>query len=141
MKLIKKVAATPVPPNTGDIIDSFSTSDDKHTNAPSLNAVETKLQDYKINGDFAIITGTITLTNGSGLLTLNYPEGFTASNCVPIATGIDIMAAGYYSYNTASGMVFETRLAANNIHVDCNPLEGVGPSSTKNVKVVLMKVS
>ena len=45
MKKIKKVAVTPVTPNTGDIIDSFNTSDDKHTNAPSINAVEQKLND------------------------------------------------------------------------------------------------
>lgn len=45
MKTIKKVAVTPVTPNTGDIIDSFSTTDDKHTNAPSINAVEQKLND------------------------------------------------------------------------------------------------
>ncbi len=43
MKTIKKVAVTPVTPNTGDIIDSFSTTDDKHTNAPSINAVEQAL--------------------------------------------------------------------------------------------------
>ena len=45
MKTIKKVAVTPVTPNTGDIIDSFNTTDDKHTNAPSINAVEQKLND------------------------------------------------------------------------------------------------
>lgn len=43
MKAIKKVAVTPVTQNTGSIIDSFNTSDDKHTNAPSLNAVDTRL--------------------------------------------------------------------------------------------------
>lgn len=43
MKAIKKVAVTPVQVNNGTIIDSFNTSDDKHTNAPSLNAVDTRL--------------------------------------------------------------------------------------------------
>lgn len=36
---IKKVSVTPLPENTtGEIIDSFDTTDDKHTNAPSINA-------------------------------------------------------------------------------------------------------
>lgn len=43
MKTIKKVAVTPIQENTGVIIDSFNTSDNKHTNAPSLNAVEQKV--------------------------------------------------------------------------------------------------
>lgn len=46
MKYIKKVAVTPVTPNTGDIIDSFNTQDDKHTNAPSINAVEDYVENY-----------------------------------------------------------------------------------------------
>lgn len=54
MKTIKKVAVTPVTPNTGDIIDSFNTSDDKHTNAPSINAVETKMS--------TVQTATVTVT-------------------------------------------------------------------------------
>jgi hypothetical protein len=41
MKAIKKVAVTPVQVYTGQIIDSFNTTSNKHTNAPSLNAVET----------------------------------------------------------------------------------------------------
>ena len=83
MKVIKKVSVTPVTPNTGDIIDSFSTLDDKTTNAPSINAVETKLLDYKLNGDFAVLTGSVASTDDSG--TINYPTGFTKSNCVVIS--------------------------------------------------------
>lgn len=41
MKKIKKVSVSSLPTNEGKIIDSFNTSDDKHTNAPSLNAVLT----------------------------------------------------------------------------------------------------
>lgn len=40
MKKIKKVAATPLPKNEGKIIDSFDTSDDKTTNAPSARATK-----------------------------------------------------------------------------------------------------
>lgn len=41
MRTIKKVSVTPVASNTGTIIDSMNTGDDKHTNAPSINAVTT----------------------------------------------------------------------------------------------------
>lgn len=42
---IKKVAVTPIPENAGTVIDSFDTTDDKRTNAPSIAAVEEKLKD------------------------------------------------------------------------------------------------
>lgn len=64
MKTIKKVAVTPVTPNTGDIIDSFNTTDDKHTNAPSINAVETKLN--------TIQTGTATTTSSTGSIDVTF---------------------------------------------------------------------
>lgn len=50
MITIKKVAVTPLPENSGTIIDSFNTSDDKHTNAPSLNAVENYVQRKVLSG-------------------------------------------------------------------------------------------
>ena len=43
MLSIKKVQVVPLEINNGTIIDSFNTQDDHHTNAPSLNAVEDKL--------------------------------------------------------------------------------------------------
>jgi len=39
MRYIKKIGVTPMAKNEGKIIDSFDTSDDKHINAPSLQAV------------------------------------------------------------------------------------------------------
>lgn len=43
MRFIKKVSSTPLDQTEGHIIDSFNTSDDHTTNAPSLNAVETSV--------------------------------------------------------------------------------------------------
>lgn len=43
MKFIKKVSSVPLAQTEGHIIDSFNTSDDHTTNAPSLNAVETSV--------------------------------------------------------------------------------------------------
>ena len=45
MRYMKKVGVTPIPENEGKIIDSFNTTDDKHTNAPSLNAVMTRMSE------------------------------------------------------------------------------------------------
>ena len=49
MLYIKKVGVTPLEPSSGQIIDSFSTVNDKHTNAPSINAVENYVQNYVEN--------------------------------------------------------------------------------------------
>ena len=40
MLAIKKVAITPIPKTEGKIIDSFDTTDDKRTNAPSARATK-----------------------------------------------------------------------------------------------------
>lgn len=53
MFCIKKVSATPLPKNEGKIIDSFNTQDDKRKNAPSLHAVQEKLDD-KVDGQFLV---------------------------------------------------------------------------------------
>lgn len=47
---IKKVEVQPLDINYGKIIDSFSTTDDKTKNAPSLNAVEQNFQKKVLTG-------------------------------------------------------------------------------------------
>lgn len=60
MKAIKKVSTTPVQQNQGQIIDSFQTTDDKHTNAPSLNIVENRFT--SVEGDVSTLnTGVANL--------------------------------------------------------------------------------
>lgn len=70
MKTIKKVAVTPVTPNTGDIIDSFNTTDDKHTNAPSINAVEQKVSGL-IETESETIMITVRGRNYDGTINMN----------------------------------------------------------------------
>ena len=41
------------------------------------NEINTKLNSYKVKGDFAVISNNINLTNGDGQLDLSYPSGFT----------------------------------------------------------------
>ena len=112
---------------TGDVTGSVSFDGSKNV---SINA----------NLNITTITGKISLSKGSGSVTLNYPNGYNASNCIPLATGIDIMATNYYSYYSVNTMQFETRLTASGIVVNVDSSDGVGTSSTKNVKVVLMKI-
>ncbi len=90
--------------------------------------------------NIAVLNGKITLTNGSGTATTNYPTGFTYNNCVVIAVGIDIYGEGYFSYNIAGQMVFEGRLGDDVITVKSISIDGIGSSSTKNYRLVLMKL-
>lgn len=55
MKTIKKVKITTLPVVNGSIIDSFNAEIDKTTNAPSINAVETKLSEFKNEIDVPVI--------------------------------------------------------------------------------------
>lgn len=42
--------------------------------------------DYKLKGDFAIVTGSGTLSGGGCGINMSYPTGFTRDNCVPISS-------------------------------------------------------
>lgn len=90
--------------------------------------------------EFAVVQGTISLSNGSGNTTLNYPNGFNKDNCVVLTVAINIYGEKIFSYNSASQMIFEGRLTDNNISVRCTAIDGVGTSTTKNCKVILMKI-
>lgn len=63
MKFIKKVSSVPLTQTEGHIIDSFNTSDDHTTNAPSLNAVETN---FISKSEIQIIGGTVVKSVTSG---------------------------------------------------------------------------
>ena len=112
---------------TGDVTGSVSFDGSKDV---SINA----------NLNTTTITGKISLSKGSGSVSLNYPNGYNSNNCIPLAVGIDIMATNYYSYYSVNTMQFEIRLASSNIAVNVDSSDGVGTSGTKNVKVVLMKI-
>lgn len=91
--------------------------------------------------NIAVLTGTITLSEGSGSIDVTYPSGYTKDNCIAIAMGMDIFNNTISFYSASSSHIFEVRLKSTNISVRCTSLDGVGTSTTKNYKVVLMKVS
>ena len=80
MKYIKKVSVTPVASNTGTIINSFSTSDDKTLNAPSIAAVEgyvggeetVSYTNLKVKG---YANGAIGSTSATGRITFRKRHG------------------------------------------------------------------
>ena len=92
--------------------------------------------------DFAILEGNISLSNGTGSVTIDYPAGFSYNNCVVIALGFDIYGNDAYDYisETSSPLLFEARLTSSGIIIKSNSLEGVGTTSTKKYKLVLMKI-
>lgn len=66
MKYLKKVASTPLDQTEGHIIDSFNTSDDHTTNAPSLNAVESNyVGNPTVLYDGEGTNGTVNLSDSS----------------------------------------------------------------------------
>ena len=93
--------------------------------------------------NIAVITGNISLSNGTGDVTVNYPKGFNYSNCAVISIGIAIYGNNIYDYfsETSSPLLFTARLNQNNIVIKSNALEGVGTSTTKQFKLVIMKTS
>lgn len=90
--------------------------------------------------NIAVLNGKITLSNGSGSTTANYPTGFTYKNCIALAIGIDIYGEGCFSYNIAGQMAFEARLTDTIINIKSISIDGIGSSSTKNYRLVLMKI-
>lgn len=95
------------------------------------------------SGDFAVLSGNITLESTGGSATINYPNGFTKDNCVVIASGITYNSGGWRAFGTVQAAVSTgARLNPQGITVGCYPLQGSGgPTGTFNYKLVLMKIS
>lgn len=95
---------------------------------------------YKLQGDFAVLTGTITLSSGTGMVDINYPSGFTQSNCVPVACAINVTMS-YDFGNPGTSNLVAVKLLSNIIRINTSPSTSGGASGDKTYKLVLMKVS
>lgn len=159
---IKKVQVVPLDINYGKIINSFSTTDDKTTNAPSLNAVSTLVQtnveslDSQIEqindvivtkGDFASIEFDITTTQLDTSKDIAYPDGFTKDNTNVVSILSKKSTDGdYVTYSEnetirqSKGSGFRLFLKTDNMvfHI----LKGSSEASnfTAYVKILLMKI-
>lgn len=76
--------------------------------------VDTKLIDYKLNGDFVILTGTMkleanteeSLNNGEmkqTILNIDFPQGFNRDNCLVLSFGGRFYETKGYIYGDISG--------------------------------------
>lgn len=106
-------------------------------------AMDEKLAKCKAKGDFAVLTGSITISNGSGSASVDYPEGFSQSNCVPVAGGtryssnLNRIAFGGVQGSFYTGVY----LNQSNVGFSVSPFaNGAGPSGTYEFKIVLMKI-
>ena len=105
------------------------------------NEINTKLNSYKIKGDFAVINGNINLTNGEGSVDVNYPSGFNKDNCVCIAAGFAYQTTIGYIYDGYMDGGFEVRFKTDRMTcIAYTAGQGAGPSGAKPIRIVLMKV-
>ena len=99
---------------------------------------------YVTNDRFAVITGTITINNGNGIVSVDYPTGFSQQNCVPVSYGFNYVTDGtWLGFGVISG-IYSTgvRLTSTKVTFMVNTLlSGGGKSFTSNYKLVLMKIS
>lgn len=120
--------------------------------------VNNKLASYKLKGDFAVITGSVTLAANEDISNnvakqttwnVDYPSGFSKDNCVCIAFGGNKATNKGYGYGhliesdlalaTATG-VFPRAVVLNSDNIYCTALNPAGNANTFNYKIVLMKV-
>ena len=127
-------------------------------NDTNLNNIEDGIEsahnnfaNYKLLSDFVVLTGSFTFVNGQTELTINYPEGFTKSNCIVLSfmaqssnesgytEGFLPTAVGYVMGALGKGI----QLQNNGILIKlCNPTEGGHTSGTGSFayKLTLMKI-
>ena len=105
------------------------------------NEINTKLNSYKVKGDFVVINGNINLTNGEGSVDVNYPSGFNKDNCVCIAAGFAYQTAIGYIYDGYMDGGFEVRFKTDRMTcIAYTAGQDAGPSGAKPIRIVLMKV-
>ena len=164
---IKKVEVVPLD-NYGKIINSFNTTDDKTTNAPSINAVEEKLNDINddlttlnnnavVKGDFAVLTGSIVMPEANasstqGTTTINLPTDFTGDNSAVISLmgRRTSLTTPYYTtpmhYENSQAQTLGAgglfcRMGESDIMVGAFKSSTTQASYTINFRIVLMKIS
>ena len=112
---------------------------------------------YKLKGDFAVITGSVTDTSATASINISkeisYPSGFTKNNCVVISIGAKFNAKTNYTYGTLadselSDAYLNGGFGKSAILQDSNILlrlyfdfgSGAASTMTLDYKIILMKV-
>lgn len=91
--------------------------------------------------NFVVITGEISLTDGSGIGYLNYPNGYNYNNCIVISAAVALYHDSIFSFygDDTTTNIFSVRLTSENIRLGVKSIDNVGTSNPKKCMVVLMK--
>lgn len=96
---------------------------------------------YINESKFKILTGMISVSNGSGSVQASYPAGFAIDNCVvisaAIAHSVTSPVMGFGANDTKSAGV---QLYTDHIKISSVAKDGLGPTGDLTYKIVLMKV-
>lgn len=119
--------------------------------------INTKFTDCKVKGDFAILTGQITLPEANSGSTnanvkLSYPTDFTKDNCVVVSLMANNVKYANFGYSTTGvddnstqqmkgAYGLEATFKASEILVNLYKIDDTAPSITSDVRLVLMKIS
>lgn len=88
-----------------------------------------------------VLSGNITLSNGSGSTSIAYPNGCNASNCVVISIGASRTNNNYLEYgHVASSFIMGVYLNNSDMSITAYSPEKVGPSKAIPYKIVLLKI-
>lgn len=89
-----------------------------------------------------VLSGNITLSNGSGSTSIAYPNGYNASNCVVISIGASRTDDNCLEYgHVASSFIMGVYLKNSGMSITAYSPEKVGPSKAIPYKLVLMKIN
>lgn len=110
-----------------------------------------KPNEVYFKGDFAVLTGQVTMTSGAGSTTTNYPEGFTRDNSVVISFGQennDTKNSVNFGYGirstdyTKGSITRNVSLKDSEIEISVyNAVSEGSGDKTYNYKIVLMKIA
>lgn len=95
-----------------------------------------------VNGNIAVVIGSLSMTDGTGSAQMSYPDGFNKDNCVVISAETKYAGHGAWAFGAgvAGTFTISGQLSANYITLTTHNDDGPGPTGTYECKVVLMKV-
>lgn len=125
-------------------------------NKTQMNATLSKMHNDLVKPDevylkdeYAVLTGEIVMTSGTGSATVDYPTGFTQDNCVVLSYGQRVGTGSvYFGYGIKStdymsgSLTRNVALTSSNIVINVyNPASEGNGDKTYTYKIVLMKIA
>lgn len=96
--------------------------------------------DVVTKGDFAVVTGSVTLEGGSAAVRVDFPVGFTPSNSVIISCGRDYTGQGFVNGTLAVQTELMAGLNATQNKIEIVAYDPEASNDTVSYKIVLMKI-